>query len=283
MVTKGTLYVEDFALGYRIEGEGPPVLVVGSETFYPRLFSDRLRGRLKLIFVDHRGFAKPPLAYDASRIDLDKVVEDIEEVRSALDLESFVILGHSGHAFMATAYARRYPDRVRKLALLHTAPSNAPERQQGSIAHFERTANPDRKRKFEADFARLPGDLEREPERRFAHMCIRMGAHSFYDYDYDPAPLWRDVSMNMPIIDHLWGERFARVDLTEELRFIDRPVFLGLGRYDYLVAPTALWDGIDERLPQVRKKIFERSGHYAMLEEPETFDEELLRWMEETN
>ncbi|TLS50718.1 hypothetical protein FE782_18630 [Paenibacillus antri] len=58
--------------------------------------------------------------------------------------------------------------------------------------------------------------------------------------------------------------------MTEELRFIDRSVFLGLGAYDYLVSPTS------------RKKIFERSGHYAMLEEPETFDEELLRWMEET-
>jgi len=32
----------------------------------------------------------------------------------------------------------------------------------------------------------------------------------------------------------------------------------------------------------VKKTIFERSGHYAMLEEPETFDETLLQWLKDT-
>jgi len=283
MVTKGNLYVDDFAIGYRIEGEGTPVVVIGSETFYPRLFSDDIRRRLKLIFVDHRGFAKPPLSYEAQDIGLDRIADDIEAVRKALGLESFVVLGHSGHAFMAAAYALRYPEAVRQVALLHSAPSNSAERQQGSIAHFEATASPERKAKFYEDFARLAEDLEREPDRRFAHMCIRMGAHSFYDYSYDAEPLWRDVQMNMGIIDRLWGEEFAQVDLAELISRIDRPVFLGLGRYDYLVSPTSLWDGIDERLPRVKKTIFERSGHYAMLEEPEAFDEALLQWLMDTD
>jgi proline iminopeptidase len=273
MVTKGTLYVDDFAIGYRIEGEGTPVVVIGSETFYPRLFSDEIRRRAKLIFVDHRGFAKPPLSYDAQNIGLDRIADDLEAVRRAIGLERFAVLGHSGHAFMA----------VSQVILLHSAPSNSAERQQGSIAHFEDTASPERKAKFYEDFAHLAEDLEREPERRFAHMCIRMGAHSFYDFHYDAEPLWRDVPMNMGIIDRLWGEAFAQVDLAEMASRIDRPVFLGLGRYDYLVSPTSLWNGIDERLPHVKKTIFERSGHYAMLEEPETFDETLLQWLKDTD
>lgn len=206
MSIQSTVISEGFALNVSIRGNGRPILVVGSSIYYPRLFSEQLYTSFQLIFLDHRGFVKPPRTLEPEDYALDKVLDDIEAARQTLELEDFIILGHSGHAFMALEYAKKYPEHVRKVVLLNTAPTNSPERQQQSIAFFNETASPERKRQFEADIALLAGDIQREPERRFAHMCIRMGAHSFYDYAYDAAWMWEGVFTSMPVMDHLWGK-----------------------------------------------------------------------------
>lgn len=283
MNIQSTVMSEGFALNVSIRGNGRPILVVGSSIYYPRLFSEQLYNSFQLIFLDHRGFVKPPRTLEPEDYALDKVLDDIEAARQTLELEDFIILGHSGHAFMALEYAKKYPKHVRKVVLLNTAPTNSPERQQQSIAFFNETACPERKRQFEADISLLAGDIQREPERRFAHMCIRMGAHSFYDYAYDAAWMWEGVFTSMPVIDHLWGEAFARLNLIDSLKEVAQPVLIGLGRYDYLVSPVSLWDAINGWQANVKKVIFEKSGHNPMFEEPDLFNAILTDWIHETD
>lgn len=283
MNTRDTVMSEGFALNVSIRGNGKPILVVGSSVYYPRLFSEQLYTSFQLIFLDHRGFVEPPRTLEPEDYTLNKVLDDIERARQALGLENFIILGHSGHAFMALAYAQTFPERVSKVILLNTGPSNSPERQQQSIAFFNEAASPERKRQFEADIALLEEDIRREPKRRFAHMCIRMGAHSFYDYAFDAAWMWDGVFTSMPVLDHLWGEAFARLNLIDCLEEVDIPVFIGLGRYDYLVGPVSLWDAVDGSQANVRKVVFEQSGHNPMFEEPELFNAVLTDWIHETD
>ncbi|MGG0753035.1 alpha/beta fold hydrolase [Brevibacillus laterosporus] len=272
---------DGFELNYCIKGFGKPVLVVGSSIYYPRLFSEDLYKKFQFIFLDHRGFVKPPRALEPEDYRLDKVLDDIEMARQALDLKDFIILGHSGHAFMALEYAKKYPEAVQKVVLLNSAPTNSQERQQQSSAFFYKTASLERKRQFEKDIAFLESDIKKDPERRFVHMCIRMGAQSFYDYTFDAAYMWEDVYTHMPIIDHLWGEAFGKRNLIQSLANFKKPVFIGLGRYDYLVAPVSLWDSIDDTYGNVKKVIFEYSGHNPMFEEPQQFDKSLIEWMNE--
>ncbi|MED1665497.1 alpha/beta fold hydrolase [Brevibacillus laterosporus] len=272
---------DGFELNYCIKGFGKPVLVVGSSIYYPRLFSEDLYKKFQFIFLDHRGFVKPPRALEPEDYRLDKVLDDIETARQALDLKDFIILGHSGHAFMALEYAKKYPEAVQKVVLLNSAPTNSQERQQQSSAFFYKTASLERKRQFEKDIAFLESDIKKDPERRFVHMCIRMGAQSFYDYTFDAAYMWEDVYTHMPIIDHLWGEAFEKRNLIQSLANFKKPVFIGLGRYDYLVAPVSLWDSIDDTYGNVKKVIFEYSGHNPMFEEPQQFNKSLIEWMNE--
>ncbi|MDH6671187.1 proline iminopeptidase [Paenibacillus sp. LBL] len=283
MHTQRTIMSDGFALNVSIHGRGMPILVVGSSIYYPRLFSELLYTQFQLIFLDHRGFVKPPRALEPEDYTLDQVLDDIETARQTLGLEDFIILGHSGHAFMALEYAAQYPESVRKVILLNAAPTNSLERQQQSLDGFNETASPARKRQFEGDMALLEGDIQREPERRFVHMCIRMGAHSFYNYAFDAASMWDGVFTNMPVMDHLWGEAFAQLNLIESLKGFTKPVFLGLGRYDYLVGPVSLWDTVDGSQENVKKVIFEKSGHNPMFEEPELFEAILTAWIHETD
>jgi len=248
--------------------------------YYPRLFSENLSQHFQLIFLDHRGFVKPPRPLKQEDYTLEKIVDDIEQARQLLKLEHFIILGHSGHAFMAMAYANTYPQHVRKVILLNTATTNSQERQQQSLSFFDANANVARKKQFEREIAFLAQDLKKEPERRFVHMCIRMGAHSFYDYSFNATAMWEGVYTNMEVIDYLWGRAFAEQDLLQLTRSFPKPVFVGLGRYDFLVAPVSLWEAIEDT-SQVKKVIFEQSGHNPMFEEPELFDEQLISWINE--
>ena len=100
-VVRGTIPSGPFELAYSSEGEGTPALVIGSAVYYPRVFSQNLRQSLKLIFVDHRGFAQPTGASTASDYTLDVVLDDIDLVRRHLGLEKVIIIGHSGHSYMA--------------------------------------------------------------------------------------------------------------------------------------------------------------------------------------
>ncbi|MFJ7952436.1 alpha/beta fold hydrolase [Lysinibacillus sp. NPDC096418] len=272
---------DEFELNYCIKGQGTPILVVGSSVYYPHLFSENLYEKFQFIFLDHRGFVALPRTLTAEDYTLDKVLNDIEIARQSLNLNDFIILGHSGHAFMALEYAKKYPRHVQKVILLNSAPTNSEERQQQSFSFFNKTADSERKRQFEKDIALLDRDIQKDPERRFVHMCIRMGAQSFYDYTFNAAYMWNSVYTNMPIIDHLWGEAFGKLNLIQSLNDLNKPVFLGLGRYDYLVSPVSLWDSVDDTYINVTKVIFEHSGHNPMFEEPQLFDNTLIEWINE--
>ena len=83
---QGYLCRDGFTLGYQIEGEGDPLLVIGSHVFYPRVFSKDLRRTRQLIFVDHRGFAHADRAIESRDCTLETIMDDLSALCSALNL-----------------------------------------------------------------------------------------------------------------------------------------------------------------------------------------------------
>lgn len=75
-------------------------------------------------------------------------------------------------------------------------------------------------------------------------------------------------------------ERLKYTDITQGLDKFDKPIFLGLGRYDFL-APYCLWNSIRSKFKNLTVRVFEKSGHTPQYEESTLFDEELLRWLSE--
>ncbi|MGH9510141.1 MAG: alpha/beta fold hydrolase, partial [Terriglobales bacterium] len=68
-------------------------------------------------------------------------------------------------------------------------------------------------------------------------------------------------------------------DLTAELKALSMPVLVATGRFDANVAPRTAWT-LHQAIPRSKLVVFERSGHFPMLEEPEAFVavlEEFLR------
>ncbi|WDZ77560.1 alpha/beta hydrolase [Ensifer adhaerens] len=275
----GSLRAGPFDLGYTIEGRGMPLLIIGSTIYYPPTFSWKLREKLGLIFVDHRGFAPARTEYASGDIGFETVLTDIERLRAHLGLERFAILGHSGHGYMALEYAKRHPGRVTRVVMVGTGPSHSARHMALADQVWEETVSPERKAIFERDMAALGTDIAARPEDRFKSLLIRLGAKSWHRPDFDAAPLWLDVTVNNAVFDHLWGEVFRDIDIRKGLSTLKAPVLLALGRSDYLVAPASTWDEYRGNFADLTVRTFEKSGHTPQLEESELFDEVLLSFL----
>jgi pimeloyl-ACP methyl ester carboxylesterase len=67
------------------------------------------------------------------------------------------------------------------------------------------------------------------------------------------------------------------LDVDDHLSEVSCPTFIGLGRYDFIVPPT-IWDARRADFPSATFQVFERSGHFPMLEEQALFDQRLFEW-----
>lgn len=276
---KNTIEIAGFKLNYTIEGQGTPAIVIGSSAYYPRTFSQNLRKHLNLVFMDHRGFTPTAGALDISAFELDVILDDIEALRQKLKLERLIIIGHSGHGFMALEYAKKYPNHVSHVVLIGMGPDNSAKSQSAADQYFQDSVCPERKAFLEENLKLLPAEIQAAPDQRFITFCLRLGARSWYDYKFDALPLWKDVKVNMQIIDYLWGNVFRDIDITKGLEAFDKPIFLGLGQFDFLVAPFYTWNTIRHKFKNLTVRIFESSSHTPQLEEPQAFDKELLEWL----
>ena len=65
----------------------------------------------------------------------------------------------------------------------------------------------------------------------------------------------------MPIFLHLMGPLLGEYGLAEGLPPVQAPVFVGVGRYDF-VFPHTLWDEAAKvKIPDISFNLFEKSGH----------------------
>lgn len=273
-------FPEQDTLFYQTEGLGTDVLVIGSSVFYPRVFPGNLRRQLRFVFADHRGFARPAdenLPPDHYTLDL--IISDLENLRVKAGLEKFIIVGHSGHAFMALEYAKKYARHILGVVLIGVSPDYSPQTHRATDLFFEEKASPERKRRYTEQMNRLPLLIEQHPEKRFVHFCLCSGARNWFLHDFDAAPLWENVYTNMPAIDYLWGTEFSKINIQQELERFDKPVLLTLGEHDYVTGPSSLWDQIIARHKNFTRKVFHHSGHYPMYEEPQLFTRELTGWL----
>jgi pimeloyl-ACP methyl ester carboxylesterase len=116
---------------YLDEGHGPPVVMVhGNPTwsFYYRDLVRRLRDRYRCIVPDHVGCGlsdKPPA--DRYPYSLERRVADLAGLLDSLRLDDDVTLVvHDWGGMIGTAWATRFPERVKRLVVLNTAAFHLP-------------------------------------------------------------------------------------------------------------------------------------------------------------
>jgi len=279
--TSGAVNVDGFELTYSIEGTGIPCMVVGSRIFWPRTFSRELRKHLKLIFVDSRFFTPITKKIELSTFSMDTVVDDIEQVRKTLGLEKMAVLGHSAMGIPALEYGKKYPEHTSHVIMIGTPPNWNEEYQKLVNEFWESDASDERKAIYKRNMEELTEEKLNKvtPFRQWALQYIASSSWYWYDPNYDCSWLWEGLDGNMDIINHFFGVLLSKYDSSQNLDQLTAPVFLALGRYDYAV-PYNSWDDVKEKFKNLSYNVFEKSGHYPMLEEQELFDKKFLDWIE---
>src|SRR6185295_4626233 len=254
-------------------GEGPACLVpchLGTRPYEIQMPA-QLSERLELVFVDLRGSGRS--SGDFSDLDFDRLAADLEAVRAALGRERIAVLGHSILGVLAIEYGRRCPNSVSHVVAVGPPPSTDMARLAAqSAAFFEEDASDIRKQLLRENMASLPAGASMR-QAMYAQTPLR-----FFDPRFDAAPLFAGADVRPQVFAHLLGAMTAGWDITVDKDTLRAPIFLALGRYDYIV-PHTLWEGIPETLPDAEPHLFERSGHQPFCEEPERFAAAVTGWM----
>lgn len=278
--------VNGVALHYRTVGQGEVLFLVSpgwgvGSVYLQRAFSP-LAARCKLVFIDTRGSGLSGRPTDATQMGSITMADDLEALRIQLDSPNINLFGHSNAGAIALSYASRYPDHVNKLILvgsqvLGVSASSDTQRilkERSADTRFETAvhavseffsgqANPASSDENLQSFIQqvLPLYLHR-PERWLSEARKQLdGTMSAYAFkaQYE-------------------ADRANSTDQTNCLTRISAKVLITIGRHDF-ICPLPLSERIHAGIPNSLLVIFEESGHFPWLEEPELFFAELDRFL----
>jgi len=274
----GVIELDGSKLKYVVQGEGTACLVIGSSIYYPKTFSDNLRQHLQMFFVDMKWFAEDYAKEDLANVNIESIIEDVEQIREALGLDKPLIMGHSIHGTIATEYVKKFGNHVSGLIVIGSPA------EWGNVTYSEKaaalwaTASPERKRLQEENWGKVK-ELDRltgqeEASARYNNMSPQY----WFDPEYDAGWLWRDMKVHSELTQHLFTTVFHHYNMFAPPMSIDVPMFVGLGKYDYVI-PHTLWSSSYECIPDFKLVLFEKSGHTPQLEESQHFDKVLIEWI----
>ena len=260
-------------LPYSIDGNGIPCVVVGDPFTPEKALSEELRRQIQFIFMHSRGNVPSESLGVTDELTLETFLDDIEELRVSLDLEKICVFGHSIYGLYALAYARQYPDHTSHVIMNATPPGHDMVIRQMADEYWRSQASEERKQALAENWA---SPQEPYPFCSWCSGYVKNGPKYWHDFTYDASWLldgWYDNPDPGDLLYDLLAQ--YDVDAGDELTV---PVFLSLGKSDFLV-PYFSWDGRGATLLDLSIHVFQRSGHWPMLEEQALFDEKLIEWM----
>lgn len=274
--SSGIVSVEGAELHYIIEGNGIPWLGLGHSESQRRILSPQLRNYIRFVFMDLRHDARSSSSLEIAKITLDTYLDDVDKVRDFLGLDKAAVFGHSHHAFIAMEYARKYPAKISHIIITGCKPRAA----WGEGDEFwEIDASDERKMIFNENRESIPGDKlnQMSPKERQVTTYIAMTPKLLFDPRGDLSSIVNAFDNDRAVFLHYQTSILKDYDIIKGPP-ISTPVFLALGRYDY-ISPYLLWDDRKDVLPNLSYNLFEKSGHFPMVEEQELFDRKLIEWL----
>ena len=130
-----TIAANGAELYYEVRGIGPSLLLIpggGADAGTIATFADRLAQDFTVVAYDRRGLSRSPRPNDWTQTSIGEQAEDAAELLKTLGHTPAAVVGHSLGALIALELLLRYPDLVRRAALLDPGPidSAIPDRRQ---------------------------------------------------------------------------------------------------------------------------------------------------------
>lgn len=269
---------EGWPLHVEVIGQGAPVLVLhggpGLDHTYFRPWLDPLADRLTLGFLDFAGHgrSKGPAASD---LDHEVWAGDIARAVEAMaGSEPVTVLAHSWGSFVALEHARDPHPRIGGLVLTNTAPA---------LDYVPDALALGRARATDAQFERLMALLSAPvaDDDAFREGWTDVLPVYFAEPDDEVIrTMDEDARYSAATYNRGMFECLPTYDVTGDLAAVDLPTLVLGGAHDWITPPAQGPERVAGGIPGASLEIFEDSGHFPFIEEPERFRRVVLAWME---
>ncbi len=258
---------------YTLRGSGPALIAhSGGPGFDARFWGDfaKIDDFVTLVVIHPRGSG---LSGDAphNAYLLPDFAADVEALRLHLGLEKPMLMGWSHGGMVVQQFAILYPNSLSKLILLDTSAHFGEFLSDIEAAVQEFKDQP----WFEKSFAALKAEWAGEYKTPEDMTRLWAEEMKFYFKTFDGrAQAYHQRTRDLPVrIDSLKvfnDMEAATMDLRPELKKVTVPALVMVGRHDF-ITNVSMAQEMAKHLPNARLEIFENSGHFPPVEEPEKF------------
>ncbi len=269
---------------YTVRGSGPALIAhSGGPGFDARAWDDfaQIDDFVTVIAIHPRGsgLSDPALA-DAYL--LHDYAADVEALVRHLGLEKPIVMGWSHGGMVAQQFAFTYPDSLSKLILFDTTAYFGEFLDDLGAAVQKFKDRPWYEEAFAALQKEWAGDYESDEDAA----QLWADEMKFYFKDFDArAEAYHQRTKDLPLRVaplKVFNEQEAEtMDLHPRLKDIVVPTLVLVGRHDF-ITNVAMAEEMVKHIPNARLEIFEDSGHFALVEEPEKFHRVVKEFVFET-
>ncbi len=258
---------------YTVRGSGPALIAhSGGPGMDARFWDDfaKIDDFVTIVMIHPRGSGlSGPAAGEAYL--LPDYAADVEALRLHLGLDKPILMGWSHGGMVAMQFASTYPDSLSKLILVDTSAyfGEFLSDIEGAVREFKNEPW------FEKSFAALKAEWagEYEVDEDMARLWAEEMKFYFKQFD-ERAKVYHERTKDLPVriapLKTFNDQEAATMDLRPQLKKIKVPTLVIVGRHDF-ITNVAMAEEMVKYIPKARLEIFEDSGHFALVEEPEKF------------
>lgn len=260
-------------------------------------FPDNLKNEgLEIYYYDQLGSYYSDQPNDTTIWSEDNLVEQIEEVRKALNLNKFYILGHSWGGWLAQLYAAKYGNNLKGLILSNTLATTR-DTAKVSASRKALAANIDKQVKTLPEFSKIaPKTMDSIGERvKIADTVLYAKLVNIYNTKVDsivkrnfnyrgdirPEPLVRNsLHINRKLRDQTpQVYKIFRADYPSADEKIKCPVLIIGGFYDRMYQD--LYPDMKKHFLQSKVRIYlcPNGSHFSMWDDTENYFREVIRFL----
>lgn len=292
-LTPHTITTRDGDLYYETEGKGPPLVLVpggpgGSRVGFQPWFS-RMADTHTVVYFDAIGRGRSARLADPARYTVQRDVDDIEALRTALGVERITLFGQSYGGIPALLYALKYPEHVDKLVLSSAMTSAASFQANIDATKVNlRTYYPDSWERVQA--LRLQGvkSGDERSSKEFGRLTEMLYWHNA-DFAKQVKKMEPNERLNATVYaamlgddpDEVVGGTLKGYDPGPLLPRLRAPTLITNGRFDRVTTPEIARQTL-LRLPAGRAQLvtFESSGHKPWIEEADRYFARLREFLD---
>ena len=279
--TSGFLEINGSQVFYKTMGQGEPLVIVHGgpvlDHSYLLPHLEELAKDYQLIFYDQRACGQSSVEVEAATMNLIGFVEDIEQIRQALQLDKINLFGHSWGGLLAMKYGVKYPENLNHLILSNAMAPSVIDWQLEDGRVSEKVTNKDSK---DRQVIMESGALQSANPTKAIEKLLRI---SFRPQMYDTSSLSKlklyvpQDYMQRSQVFSLLGTDLTDFNLYPDLKKITCPTLVIYGSEEPAASLHA--QKMTESFPNGQLSIIQKSGHFPFIENPSTFNKEIKEFL----